>query len=392
MRYSAKQMQQMRRLNFSGNIIPPTWFQNVHMENGKPDLVGIILLSDIVYWYRPVEVRSEKTGKLIGYKPKFKADKLQRGYGALAEQYGFTKLQVKDALRRLENVGVIELEFRHPTFRGVKCGNVLYIGLNIDKLETLMSYPDSEEEDDGYVSCEEIEEAIEAEEGATNTPPIDFKVNRVRVLKSIPSEGVDTQVGYTDVDTNTRDLTETKTESKQTTPCGGALPSDKFFQDDDVELEFFKDISISVKRDAGFSEPETVPFGENEIPLSETTPEEKYRQRASEALQRGFKRHMERKSSSPTVPFAFPEDVAVFAREFVDASGIVPTIRERAYWINSLRELVNLNITVGELRAAVSQMRCTGLTIKSPASIFAIVRNSHAAKNVDLDKIASEVY
>ena len=47
----------MGRIEISGNIIPQKWYRVILRDNGKPDLLAIILLSDIVYWYRPVEVR-----------------------------------------------------------------------------------------------------------------------------------------------------------------------------------------------------------------------------------------------------------------------------------------------------------------------------------------------
>jgi DNA-binding Lrp family transcriptional regulator len=74
---------------------------------------------------------------VIEMRKKFAADKLQRSYGAFAELYGFTKDQVKDALKRLEDKGLIELVFRHPVVNGQKLGNVLYIGLNVDRLKEI---------------------------------------------------------------------------------------------------------------------------------------------------------------------------------------------------------------------------------------------------------------
>lgn len=68
---------QMSRLQITGNIIPAAWFKTIRKETGKPNLNAIILLSDIVYWYRPVEVRDEMTGQLTGLKKKFRADLLR---------------------------------------------------------------------------------------------------------------------------------------------------------------------------------------------------------------------------------------------------------------------------------------------------------------------------
>jgi hypothetical protein len=127
----------MASLSITGNVINLNWFKHIRMESGKPDAVAILLLADVVYWYRPIEVRDELTGDVIEMRKKFAADKLQRSYGAFAELYGFTKDQVKDALKRLEDKGLIELVFRHPVVNGQKLGNVLYIGLNVDRLKEI---------------------------------------------------------------------------------------------------------------------------------------------------------------------------------------------------------------------------------------------------------------
>lgn len=42
------------RINISGNIIPMVWFQAIRYPNGKPNVNAIIILADIVYWYRPM--------------------------------------------------------------------------------------------------------------------------------------------------------------------------------------------------------------------------------------------------------------------------------------------------------------------------------------------------
>lgn len=62
---------QMSRLHISGNIIPVTWFKTIRKATGKPNLNAIIILADIVYWYRPVEIRDELTGELIGLRKNF---------------------------------------------------------------------------------------------------------------------------------------------------------------------------------------------------------------------------------------------------------------------------------------------------------------------------------
>lgn len=124
----SKVVQQIGQIHFEGNIVPMSWFNHIKFENGKPHIVAILLLSEIIYWYRPVEIRDELTGQLTGYRKKFKADKWQRNYQSLADQFGFGKRQVKDAIDYLEERRLITREFRHFTTKaGMGLSNVMYI-------------------------------------------------------------------------------------------------------------------------------------------------------------------------------------------------------------------------------------------------------------------------
>ena len=79
------------KLNISGNIIPQVWYRTIIRESGKPNLTAIIILADIVYWYKPTEIRDEGTGQVIGVRKKFKSDLLQRSYQQISEQFGISK-------------------------------------------------------------------------------------------------------------------------------------------------------------------------------------------------------------------------------------------------------------------------------------------------------------
>lgn len=117
---------QMGQIEITGNVIPAEWFQRLTLANGKPNLPAIIILSDLVYWYKPMRQRNEETGKPLPPKQRFKADKLQRSYGAIAEQYGFGKEQVRDACHYLESRGLITLEFRTVDTGTQKLSNVMF--------------------------------------------------------------------------------------------------------------------------------------------------------------------------------------------------------------------------------------------------------------------------
>jgi|SRR5882724_2654592 len=123
---------------FEGHITPWSWYQTLRFANGKPDLIAITLLGDIVFWYRPVEDIDEATGNLVGKRKRFKADLLQRSYQSWADQFGLTKRQAKDACFRLENdYGVIRRVFRTIDTPTGRLANVLFIAPVPEKIRAI---------------------------------------------------------------------------------------------------------------------------------------------------------------------------------------------------------------------------------------------------------------
>lgn len=125
----------MGQMHLEGNVIPHMWYENFRLDSGKPDLNAIIILAEIVYWYRPSYEKDEVTGRLINIKKKFKSDLLQLSYDRFAEQFSFSKKQVKEAMDRLENRGIIKRDFRTINANRTRLSNVLFIDLNVPLLE-----------------------------------------------------------------------------------------------------------------------------------------------------------------------------------------------------------------------------------------------------------------
>ena len=46
-------------INISGDVKPRIWHKTIVNEQGKPQRLAMDILSEIVYWYRPQEVRDE---------------------------------------------------------------------------------------------------------------------------------------------------------------------------------------------------------------------------------------------------------------------------------------------------------------------------------------------
>ena len=120
----------MGSIRITGNITDLEWYKHIRKPSGKPNHLAVSILSDIVYWYRPTDVRDENTGFVIAKKKKFKGDLLQKTYKAYADMYGESRDCVKKAFDQLENMGLIKRYFRdivHPD--GTESNNVMFIEL-----------------------------------------------------------------------------------------------------------------------------------------------------------------------------------------------------------------------------------------------------------------------
>jgi len=128
---------EMASFGVEGNIIDHSWYHIIKHKNGKTDTNAIIILSDLVYWYKPVHRIDENTGEHKIYK-KFKEDILQRSYAEMEKMFGFTKDQSRTALETLESLGIAERVTRTIDINGVKVSNILFIRFNHHKLSYLM--------------------------------------------------------------------------------------------------------------------------------------------------------------------------------------------------------------------------------------------------------------
>ena len=173
------------RISITGNIIPQIWYKTITHPSGKPYLEAIVILSDIVYWYRPTEVRDERTGEVIAYRKRFKADLLQRSYADLAQQFGISKREATNAVVALEKIGVVRRHLRTIDVNGTKMANVLFLELVPKALLAL--------------NCGEV-------------TPITFKSDTSHVQKGDLSRSEVTPLTFKS-ETNTENTTENTTET-----------------------------------------------------------------------------------------------------------------------------------------------------------------------------------
>jgi len=139
---------QISGMEITGNVIPSAWYRTIRKETGKPYLNAIIILSDIVYWYRAIEVRDKESGEILGYRKKFKADILQRSYQQIAEQFGISKRDAANAMVALEKLGVVKRVFRKLKVDRFVIPNVMFLALDVEVLKRL-TFPEGEGPGDG---------------------------------------------------------------------------------------------------------------------------------------------------------------------------------------------------------------------------------------------------
>lgn len=95
-----------------GCTIHFTWSDWIKFENGKPNAVALIILAEIVDWYKPCNGMDEDAGGFTSRK-KFKGERLVSSYKALANQFGFTKRQVQNACHQLRDLGCIVIRMEN---------------------------------------------------------------------------------------------------------------------------------------------------------------------------------------------------------------------------------------------------------------------------------------
>ncbi len=125
------------KMNFTGDIIPETWYYTIVSKTGKANINAINILADIVYWYRPREIR-EENGNSVKFVKKFKDDDfVQKSYDQLCQKFNLSQKQVRECLKLLESLGVVKRHFRNIRTSMGCCSNVMYIELIPEALEKL---------------------------------------------------------------------------------------------------------------------------------------------------------------------------------------------------------------------------------------------------------------
>ena len=161
------------KMAITGNVIPESWYKTVVSSKGRVNLLAVNLLGEIVYWYKPTEVRDERSGDVTWVKKFADEEYLQKSYAQICEKYNVSTKQAREALIVLETLGVVKRHFRTIETEMGKCPNVMYIELIPDALYKL-TYPEpaDESEKTSFPSDKEVftkKETCPSPEVRTNT-------------------------------------------------------------------------------------------------------------------------------------------------------------------------------------------------------------------------------
>ena len=196
------------RMAITGNVIPESWYKTVVSSKGRVNLLAVNLLGEIVYWYKPTEVRDERSGDVTWVKKFADEEYLQKSYAQICEKYNVSTKQAREALIVLETLGVVKRHFRTIETEMGKCPNVMYIELIPEALYKL-TYPES------------------ADENGKTSFPSDKEVFTKK--ETCPSP---------EVRTNTKNTTETTTKTTTTAHARDVV---------DQAMEIFAPIGLSKK-------------------------------------------------------------------------------------------------------------------------------------------------
>ena len=127
-------------LHFEGNIVPHSFYNRPELRNarGIAQHISIMILADVLYWYRPARQREEARDQHPKTTRKFSADKLQRSYAQYVELLGISKQQAVGAVKFLVDRGLLHREFRQiRTSDGNKLSNVMFVEPVVEAVKVL---------------------------------------------------------------------------------------------------------------------------------------------------------------------------------------------------------------------------------------------------------------
>jgi DNA-binding transcriptional ArsR family regulator len=127
-------------IKLTGTLIPAAWHNNLVDQRGMPLYLAMFVLGELVYWHRASIDTDPQTGESMLSK-RFQADLYQVNRGHLANKFNVSKKAISTTLTVLENLGLIERDYRDPVYNHRKYRKCVFLMLNLERLVELCQEP-----------------------------------------------------------------------------------------------------------------------------------------------------------------------------------------------------------------------------------------------------------
>lgn len=113
------------------NILPHFWFYKIVDKEGRPDLPAILILSEILGWFRSLAKDGSNTYYSTGKSlPELFDGKLAISYDFLSDKLNFLKERIRKNLIHLEKLDILYREVKNIALEDGRRINQLYISIN----------------------------------------------------------------------------------------------------------------------------------------------------------------------------------------------------------------------------------------------------------------------
>lgn len=127
------------------NILPHFWFYKIVDKEGRPDLPAILILSEILGWFRSLSKTGSNTYYSTGKSlPELVDGKLAVSYDFLSDKLNFLKERIRKNLIHLEELDVLYREVKNIALEDGKRINQLYISINPEFYASCFRNPETD--------------------------------------------------------------------------------------------------------------------------------------------------------------------------------------------------------------------------------------------------------
>ena len=127
------------------NILPHFWFYKIVDKEGRPDLPAIMILSEIIGWFRSLAKAGSNTYYSTGKSlPELVDGKLAVSYDFLSDKLNFLKERIRKNLIHLEKLDILYREVKNIALKDGKRINQLYISINPEFYASCFRNPETD--------------------------------------------------------------------------------------------------------------------------------------------------------------------------------------------------------------------------------------------------------